>query len=392
VIRLKRPDAAFLSKLDPKQCAIAPKHLYEGTDIPNNAYNWKPIGTGPFKFKEWVRGSHLIFEKNRSYWRKDSKGRPYPYLDRIVLQVIPDPGTMIAALEAGNIDYIPPLDVVPSVEAKRLSTKKGIKVIAWDYANLDVYFLFYNMKRPVTGNADVRRAMAHLIDPGDITNRIFSGYASAMSNADRGFLTWFTGTVPGYYEPNVEKAEKLLDKAGYPKGKDGVRFKLDMTISQETTEFRKIAEIMASNFKRAGIELGMQVYDSAGVNDKVYTKLDYDLHIQTVAVGPDPYFLEKTWHSKSIGKGWITNASGYSSSRADELLEKGLTTLDAKRRKEIYASLQETLLTDLPMLPLVMSQKFFVFNEKLGGFPIGYTYRESWERIYWKGGIPSNRR
>jgi peptide/nickel transport system substrate-binding protein len=392
VIKLRHKDAAFLSKLDPKQCAIAPKHLYEGTDIPNNPYNWKPIGTGPFKFKEWVKGSHLIFEKNENYWRKDPQGRSLPYLDRIVLQVIPDATTMIASLEAGNIDYIPPLDVVPSVEAKRLNAQKGIKVIDWDYANKDIYFLFYNMKRKITGNADVRKAIAHLVNEKDIADRIFTGYAVPMSASDRGFLTWFTGTIPRYYEPNIAIAEKLLDKAGFPKNKDGVRFKINMTVSQEAEDFRKMAEIMASSFKQAGIELQMTIYDSAGVNDKVYMNLDYDLHIQTVAVGPDPFFMEKTWHSKNIGKGWITNASGYSNTKVDELLESGLLTLDTVKRKKIYSDIQNIVIDDLPMLPLVSSRKYFIFNDNLGGFPIGYTYRESWEKIYWKSAVPEKRK
>jgi peptide/nickel transport system substrate-binding protein len=149
---------------------------------------------------------------------------------------------------------------------------------------------------------------------------------------------------------------------------------------------------MKTNFKSAGIELGLTLYDSAGVNEKVYKSLEFDIHLQTVAVGPDPYLLNKCWHSKSIGAGWITNASGYNSPKVDGLLEKGLTTIDPIKRKKVYAEVQETLMDELPMLPILTALKFFTFDSRLGGFPIGYTFRESWEDIYWKDKIPEKRR
>jgi peptide/nickel transport system substrate-binding protein len=332
-------------------------------------------------------------EKNENYWQKDSKGKPLPYLDRIILRLIPDPTTMISALEAGDIDYIPPLQVVSATEATRLDKAKAITLMPWAYANKDIYFIYYNMNRKITGNVKVRKALAHLVDANDIIDRVFGGYAKPVSTKSESFLAWFTGSpTEHYYNYNIEMAEKLLDEAGYPRDNDGKRFKIGFTITQETLRFRKIAEIMKTNFKRAGIEIDLILYDSAGVNEKVYKNLDFDLHLQTVAVGPDPYLLNKCWHSKNIGAGWITNASGYNNPKVDELFAKGLTTIDPKKRKKIYAEVQDILMDELPMLPILTALKFFTYDSRLGGFPIGYTFRESWENIYWKNKVPENRR
>jgi len=391
VITLKTFDAAFLGRLDPKWCAMAPKHLYEGTDIPNNKYNWAPVGTGPFKFKEWVRGSHMIFEKNENYWRKGSNGERLPYLDRLVFRVIPDETTLISSLESASIDYIPPLDVVPSAEIPRLNKTKGVKTITWPYANKDIFFLFFNMDRPVTRNVDARQALAHLVDTQDIITRVFSGSAIASSSKDVGFLTWFTGTNAPYYAYDLKRAEELLDKAGFKKDKDGKRFQLNLTITTESPEFLQIANLLKTSFARAGIALDIKVYDAAAATERVYKKLDYDLHIQTVAVGPDPYLLNKTWHSSNIGAGWITNASGYKNPKVDQMLDEGVRIVDVGNRKAAYGAIQNILMTDLPMLPIASSLKVFAFNDQLGGFPIGYTYRETLAGVHWLNAVPKGR-
>lgn len=391
VIKLKTFDAAFLGRLDPKWCAIAPKHLYEGTDIPNNKYNWAPVGTGPFKFKEWVRGSHMIFEKNENYWQKGPNGERLPFLDRLVFRVIPDETTLISSLESGSIDYIPPLDVVPSSEIPRLNKTKGIKTVTWPYANKDIFFLFYNTSRPMTGNVDVRHALAYLVDTQDIITRVFSGSANASSSRDVGFITWFTGTSAPHYGYDLKRAEDLLDKAGYKKDKDGKRFQLNLTITTESPEFLQMANLLKTSYARAGVVLDIKVYDAAAATERVYKKLDYDLHIQTVAVGPDPYLLSKTWHSSNIGAGWITNASGYKNPKMDQMLEEGVRIVDVGTRKAAYAAIQNVLMTDLPMLPIASSLKVFVFNDQLGGFPIGYTYRETLAGVHWLNAIPKGR-
>ncbi len=84
VIRLKQPFGPLMNALG-YDFLILPQHLYEGTDIKANPYNAKPVGTGPFKFAEWKKGSYVILEKNKDYFVKG-----IPYLDRLVFQEIPD--------------------------------------------------------------------------------------------------------------------------------------------------------------------------------------------------------------------------------------------------------------------------------------------------------------
>jgi peptide/nickel transport system substrate-binding protein len=99
VLKLDAPIPYLIKGFAAAETPIIPKHLYDGTDPFTNANNSAPIGTGPFRFKEWVRGEHVIYERNADYW--DS---PRPHLDQLVVKFIPDPASRSAALESGDVD------------------------------------------------------------------------------------------------------------------------------------------------------------------------------------------------------------------------------------------------------------------------------------------------
>lgn len=395
IFNLSQPDASFLSKLDPKFASMAPKHLLEGKDIPRDAYNWAPIGTGPFKFKEWVRGSHIILEKNKDYWAVAPNGDRLPYLDRLIFKMVPNASTLMSSLEAGEIDFIHSFPgVVPLAEVSRLNQPgTGVRAHTFSYANKALDFLFMNTKGKLTGDVRVRRALAQLINTDEIIDKVFAGVAEPVRRKDSGFMTWYTGTVPkAYYPFDPKAAEAILDGAGYKKGPDGRRFVLNMTVNQKDGYVQKIVDIMRTGFQAAGIGLDVKVYDVSTLTEKVHKQLDYDLHITAIAVGPDPDLLTKTWHSDNIGKGWNNNSSAYNNPKVDKLLEEGRAVIDPEKRKAVYAEVQEILMDEIPMLPMTEALWLWTYNDKLGGFPIGYTFRDGLETVYWKGGAPANRR
>ena len=92
---------------------MVPKHIYEGTDYKTNPANNTPIGTGPFKFKEWVKGSHILLVKNENYYEKGK-----PHLDEIYWHVIPDAASRAVAFENGTVDILPGGSVVGHFQAR----------------------------------------------------------------------------------------------------------------------------------------------------------------------------------------------------------------------------------------------------------------------------------
>ena len=157
------PEFFFASLLCGNVNYIVPKHVYAGSDPVTNPANNAPIGTGPWKFKEWVRGSHFEYVKNENYWRKDM-----PYMDRLIIRYVRDPAGRAAAMEAGDI-HIGVFNPVAPPDIKRLTgtgkfvaTPKGYEESVWSTT------LECNMRNPVFAKREVRQAMFHAIDRGFI--------------------------------------------------------------------------------------------------------------------------------------------------------------------------------------------------------------------------------
>ena len=395
IIKLSKSDATFLTKLDSKWCSMAPKHILEGQDIPNSNYNNAPIGTGPFKFVEWKKGNYILFERNKDYWAKASNGDQLPYLDKLYFKILPNKTSLISSLEAGEIDFIHSYPgYLAGKEISRVNdADNGIKVHSFAYANMAFDFIYMNTKGKITGNKKVRQALAHLINTDEIIDKVFAGVADNVRNKDQGFISWYTGEAPSKYFPyDVSKAEALLDSAGFKKDANGNRFKISIIHEQKNSNHPKVLDIMRSNLKAAGIELDVMKMDASAITEKVHKKMDYDMYITTIATGPDPDLLTKSWHSKNIGKGWNANSSGYNNKKIDDLLDKGRGELDPVKRKQMYVEAHQILAEDLPMLALYGTKWLWTYNEKLDGFPIGYTFRDGLETVNWNGDIPNNRK
>ena len=101
IFRFFKPYSAFLQQLNVTEAPILPAHLYSGTDAIRNPYNLKPVGTGPFEFDSYKPGAELRLKANKNYFKKG-----LPYLDGVVLRVIPDAGNQLIALEAGEVDFL----------------------------------------------------------------------------------------------------------------------------------------------------------------------------------------------------------------------------------------------------------------------------------------------
>jgi peptide/nickel transport system substrate-binding protein len=157
--KLKYPFATFMTVMNFNYFAVLPKHLYEGTDIMTNPYNTDPVGSGPYKFVEWVRGDHVTLTRYDDYFKKDK-----PYIDRIVYRIPADEATADTMLDKGELDYIS-CKILPQ-DVDRLRDNPNLVVDDREYTALSVLvYLFMNCKEGhITADPDVRRAIAMAIN------------------------------------------------------------------------------------------------------------------------------------------------------------------------------------------------------------------------------------
>ena len=368
VIKLKEPFAPLLPTLafevtGPK---ILPKHLYEGTDLKKNPYNNKPIGTGPFMFKEWVKGSHIELVRNPNYFAKGKENKPY--VDRIVFRTIPDSSARILALKKGEIDYIPST-FVPLEEIADLRKDKNIIVDKRGGGPETIKYFLFNLRNPPLSNKSVRQAIAYAMDKDAIYNLALAGEANIARSILTANTTWaFNPKVTDYtYDP--KKANELLDKAGYPRGSDGMRFKMRIGTIAGRGSDPVVVEVVRDSLKKVGIDAQMFTAELSSFYDTVFMRWDFDMVLQQAATGPDPTAgVSRFLHSRQIKKATFVNAMGYSNPEVDKLLDLEYKQVDRKQRAASWHRIQQIVMDELPLIPVYESA-------------IANVYRSNWADI-----------
>jgi len=342
---LPKPFAPFLVR---SGMSIIPKHLLAGKDINTAKFNRKPVGTGPFMFKEWVTGDHVTVVRNPNYYL----GKPK--LAEIIFKVIPDANAQLVALEAGEIDStgIPPKDY------KRMKTVEGINVFEFDA--LTYTYLGLNMANPKFRDKRVRQALAYATNKKQLVNLIFKGLASP-AYAPSAPISWaYSDKVPKY-KYNPEKAKKLLEEAG------ASDLEFTILVNQGNKEREKAAVVLQQQYKKVGLKVNIRVMEWSALLKIINVPKDpkeFDAVIIGWSLGldPDAYSI---WHSSQYPRGF--NMIKYQNLEADKLLEEGRTTMKKNDRKKIYAKLWKTIATDQPYVFLWYPKAIAGVSERVGG-------------------------
>jgi len=388
VFKYSEPFPAFLGFLAWYGTFILPEHIYNKSEYkdwmdPNIPALTSPIGTGPFKFKEYVKGSHIILEANENYF----KGRPC--LDRVVYRIITDPVAATQAFLAGEGDVLGVRP--PTTEIPKLNATPGVKVETRPLPSR--WYIAFNLLDPLLADLRLRLAIAHAINRAELVEKAESGYAYEAKGTYPPAIAWAHNPNVKLPEYNPAKAEAILDELGYRKGPDGYRYLPDgRRLSFRFTVFtgaetEAIASIIKEQLRAIGIEIKVEVLEIAAWEDKVVKRRDFDIAMLDGFQGPDPDNMRIRF-----APGAYINMANYSNMEFKEILERAASEPDMEKRRELYWKAQEILARDLPYLPLVDLMAFFIYKTDYTGFywqlP-GVVGINSLERVYWLKGKPA---
>lgn len=352
VVRFNKPTPEFFfaSLLCGSVNYIVPKHVYAGSDPAKNPANDAPVGTGPWKFKRWVRGSHFEYVRNDAYWRRDT-----PYLDRLIIRYVRDPAGRAAAIEAGDI-HIGVLNPVELPDIKRLTatakfvaTSKGYDEAVWS-TSFEV-----NVRNPIFAKREVRQAMFFAVDRNLIAKTVYYGFArpgtSPIPSPNSTFFTPDTFSTAF----NPKKAAALLDAAGYPKKAGGKRFTLNLLAAGWFAENGKVGAVVKQGLEDVGVGINLTVPDRATSIRRLYTDYDFDLAISNKASASEPVPSTTQYYtSDGIRKGVpFRNASGFHTDVVDALVEKIKVETDPAKRRALVVEFQKIATMECADLPLV---------------------------------------
>ncbi|WP_290690071.1 MULTISPECIES: ABC transporter substrate-binding protein [unclassified Haematobacter] len=338
VFQLKAPFGPFLNSFEVGSMPIVPKHIYEGTDFATNPANNTPIGTGPFKFAEWVKGSYIRLEKNPDYW---DEGKPY--LDEIYWHVIPDAAARAVAYETGTVDILPG-GAVENFDVPRLTaldntcvTQKG-----WEFFSPQSWVWINNRQGP-TANKEFRQAILYALDREFIKDVLWNGLGN-VSNGPFAATTKFNDTDLSPYPFDPNKAKELVKASGY----NGETLRLVPMPYGET--WMRLAEVIKQNLADVGVKVDIVATDVAGWNQRL-GDWDFDLSTTFLYQYGDPALgVARNYVSTNIAKGspW-NNVEGYSNPEVDALFEKGAATINPEERAALYKEVQAKLSEDVPV-------------------------------------------
>jgi peptide/nickel transport system substrate-binding protein len=373
----------FSPALESWAAGIIPKHMLEGKDINTDAFNRKPIGTGPYKFKEWVAGQKIVLEANPDYF----EGRPN--IDTFLYRIIPDSTTMFQELLSGGVDMmgLTPLQYLRKSETRRIREHYD----KFRYPANAYTYLGYNLTNPLFGSIAVRQALSYAIDRQSIIDGILLGLGKPCTGPFS-YVSWaYNPDAPSYpYDP--ERARRMLAEEGWQVGsqdgmlaKNGKPFRFTILTNQGNNERIHAAEIIQQNLKAVGIDVSIRVMEWQAFLEQI-DKRSFDAIILGWSMGRDPDLYD-IWHSSKTKKGEY-NFIGYKNAEVDRLLVEGRRTFDLKKRKKIYYRIHAILAEEQPYAFLYVPDALPIVHRRFKGIevaPLGIMYNF----IHWY--VPQNK-
>lgn len=329
---LSQKFATFLANL-----AMVPFGISSPTAVQKwgEDYFTHPVGTGPFKFVDWVKGDRITVEANEEYWGDK------PYLDKVVFRSIPDNGARFMELQSGTVDII---DGVSPNDVQILEKTSGLKMVL--RPSMNVGYFAMNQRFEAFKNPLVRKAFNHAIDKQIIIEAFFGGLAEAAKNPMPPSLWGYNDQIIDY-DYNPQKARQLLAEAGYP---DGFKMKLwTMPVPRPYMPQPKlIAQTLQQFLAEIGVDAEIISYDWGTYLSKVRAGEAEAYLLGWNGDNGDPdNFLYALMDKKN------TRGFAYESEELHEVLVTAQKVFDQEERARLYKKAQEIIHQDAPWVPLV---------------------------------------
>lgn len=381
VIKLKQPFGPLLRSLTCITGApILPAHIFAGTNVLQNAATTsKPVGTGPFVLSEWKRGEFIRVTKNKDYWEQGK-----PYLDEVIIRVLPQANARTQSLMTGEVDYVPYF-YFPSNDIAAVQSNSKLKLVKAKLPPSQDMLFFNTTKKPF----DDKRVRQALMLATDRALLLKGGWQGQGLEGTAPFVTqlaWAANPDIDYrkmYPYDVAKANALLDEAGLKRGSDGTRFKFDLLYVAEEVDFPRVAVALKQMWAQVGVDVVLGGYDRPTAEKRVFIDRDFDGHFNGYTSFGDPALgLARIFVSTTIGRPY-GNPTGYTKPEVEDLFKKGESANTEAERGQFYRQVQKILAEDLPVLTLHERVQFDAVAASISNTDAD-VYLPNWRNIWIK--------
>ena len=341
---LNQPDGTLFDSLTSRLAMLPPEYFEE---VGAEGFAAVPVGTGPFKFVEWMPDDHVTLVANENYWSGSYKGKPQ--VETVIFRPIPEAATRLAELQTGGIDVMQDLstDQIAAVESA------GMTVVPHEAFQLSYVFFVADDDSLPTHDVRVRQALNYAVDVDAIIENLLGGYGSRIASPiGPGYLGHDLGVEPYVYDP--DRALALMAEAGYA---DGFETTLDVTTAARTD----VIEAVAGYLNEIRVEVTIQEFEMGQFNQNWMDRTQSMLWAARWGNTPDP---------QSIGlfascTGWI---SRYCNEEVTVLLDAAQTTLDQEERARLYSEASQLMRDDPLAIYLSTSTQIYGLGARVQGF------------------------
>ncbi|TQV84974.1 ABC transporter substrate-binding protein [Aliikangiella coralliicola] len=355
-IKLNKPEAPFISNMAmPFMSILSEEYAAQLANLGRKEnIDTLPVGTGPFKYRRYLKDSVIRYNAHASYWQGKTA------IDNLIFSITPDASVRYQKLKKGECD----IAVYPS-PADIASIQKNEKLELRELDGLNIGYLAMNTEKPPFNNLSVRRAIAHALDKQSYINAIYLGKAKPAINP-------YPSTVWSYhedidtYEYNPQKARQLLKEAGFDKG-----FKTTLWTLPVSRPFnpngRKMGELMQQDLAKVGIEVELVTYDWGTYLDKVKRGEHDIVQLGWTGDNGDPdNFLYTLFSCDSVDRG--SNNSRYCQKSFDSLIKTARSESDRKKREALYQKALQIFSHDVPVIPIAHAKVYRALRNTVSGY------------------------
>lgn len=330
-VKLTEPVASFLYNISIFPAFIVPKKAVEADE---KAFFKKPYGTGPYMVSEYVRGSHIEFERNPHYWEEGK-----PYLDTIRFNFAADSNSRMLAVKNGQAQIA---DGVPFSQINALNGDAKLKL---QKAEVPLFVgMWLNHQRDELADKNVRQAMQHALNREEINQGIFRGVGQIPNS----ILPKLKYDAPADQVPpyayDVTKAKELMAASKFPDG-----FETTLQYPAGYDYYKQLGLLIQQQFGAIGIKVKLVEQESAEVTDR-FNKSDYDLtfpyaQFTSDVVVPDEYatFVANSESIDNFFTHWDSGPIG-------DQVKKLTTTVDEGERAKLWVEIQKAMLDETPVI------------------------------------------